>query len=138
MSISINRVVLVGNLCRDPESKTTAGGAAVCRLRLAVNERLKDAVTGEWRDRANYFDVTAFGALAELCAKHLAKGRQVAVDGRLHWREWQAKDGQRREAVGVVTDSVLFIAAREGAGVGLASAKTSSESHADPDDDIPF
>ena len=112
MSASINRVVLVGNLTRDPETRQ-AGSTTVCTLRLAVNDRVKDA-SGGWTDYANFFTVTVFGAQGERCAQYLAKGRQVAIDGRLRWRQWESADGQKREAVEVVADSVQFIGAREG------------------------
>jgi single-strand DNA-binding protein len=106
-------------------------------LRLAVNDRLKNSHTGTWEDYANFFTVAVFGAQGERCAQYLAKGRQVAIDGRLHWRSWEAKDGSKREAVDVVANSVQFIGIREEA-AGPASARTSYQSHADPDKDIPF
>jgi single-strand DNA-binding protein len=137
MPTSINRIILLGNLCRDPELRTTSGGTAICNLRLAVNERTKDA-GGQWRDQASFFDVTAFGSLAEHCAKYLAKGRQVAIDGRLRWRSWEAKDGSKHEAVEVVAESVQVIGSRETA-ASTASVTTSTPSSVVPgDDDIPF
>lgn len=93
---SINRVVPLGNLTCDPELRSLGSGTAVCQLRLAVS-RVKDRASGEWTELANFFDVTVFGAQGERCAQYLVKGRQVAVDGRLHWREWEK---QRREALG--------------------------------------
>ncbi len=117
MAGSINRVVLVGNLTRDPETRQ-AGATTVCTLRLAVNDRVKDPSSGEWGDRPNYFDVDAFGAQGDLCVKYLAKGRQVAVEGRLRWREWETQDGQKRSAVSVVADNIQFIGPREGGGQG--------------------
>jgi single-strand DNA-binding protein len=111
----INRVILVGNLARDPELKTVGGGSTVCSLRLAVSERVKDRISGEWTDTASYFNVSVFGAQGERCAQYLAKGRQVAIDGRLRWREWLAKDGQKREAVSVVAEVVEFLGRRESA-----------------------
>ena len=116
MSGSINSVVIVGNLTRDPELRATGGGVSVCGLRIAVNDRVKDPSTGEWGDRANYFDVDVFGAQGERCAQYLARGRQVAVEGRLRWREWQAQDGSKRQAVSIVGDSVQFLGPRDGAG----------------------
>ena len=95
---NINRVVITGNLTRDPELRTTRGGTAVCSLRVAVNTRRKDQSSGEWVDKPNYFDVTVWGQQGENCAQYLAKGRPVAVDGRLEWREWQdqtATSGRR-------------------------------------------
>jgi single-strand DNA-binding protein len=113
---SINSVVIVGNLTRDPELRGTPGGTSVCSLRVAVNDRVKDQNTGEWGDKPNYFDVDVFGGQGERCAQYLARGRQVAVAGRLRWREWETQDGQKRSAVSIVADNVQFIGPREGGG----------------------
>jgi single-strand DNA-binding protein len=114
---NINRVVLVGNLTKDPELRHTSGGTAVCKLRIAVNTRMKDGATGQWTDKPNYFDVTVWGAQGENCARYLAKGRPVAIDGRLNWREWE-QDGQKRQAVDIIADSVQFLGGRDDAGEG--------------------
>src|SRR3954469_1049303 len=95
---NINRVVLVGNLTRDPELRTTPTGTSVCKLRIAVHERAKDSATGQRGDRANYFDVTVWGAQGESCTQYLAKALPIAVDGRLQWREWDAQDDTNRQA----------------------------------------
>ncbi len=87
---NINRVVLTGNLTQDPELRSTPDGTAVCSLRIASNARRKDATSGEWTDKPNYFDVTVFGAQGENAARYLTKGRGVAIDGRLDWREWHS------------------------------------------------
>src|SRR2546427_11913584 len=86
MAANINRVVLLGNLTKDPELRHTPSGTAVCSLRLAVNTRRKDGATGEWTEKPNYFDITVWGNQGENCAQYLAKGRPVAIDGRLEWR----------------------------------------------------
>jgi single-strand DNA-binding protein len=112
--VNINRVVLTGNLTRDPELRHTNGGMAVCSLRIAVNTRKKDAQTGEWGEKPNYFDVTVWGAQGENCANYLSKGRPVAIDGRLEWREYQTQDGQKRQSVDIIADSVQFLGSREG------------------------
>ena len=149
MPANINRVVLVGNLTRDPELRHTPSGMAVCSLRLAVNSRRKDE-SGNWGDKPNYFDITVWGQQGENCAQYLAKGRPVAIDGRLEWREWDAQDGSKRQAVDIVADNVQFLGGRgdgEGGGGGgggqfvPAGAATSGGSDADfggSDDDIPF
>jgi single-strand DNA-binding protein len=147
MAASINRVVLVGNLTRDPELRHTPSGTPVCSLRLAVNARRKDE-TGQWVDKPNYFSVTVWGQQGENCAQYLSKGRPVAIDGRLDWREWETQDGNKREAVEVVAESVQFLGGRgdgEGASGGYvpAGATASTGSDADfpsspSDDDIPF
>jgi single-strand DNA-binding protein len=115
---SINSVVILGNLTRDPELRATPGGTSVCSLRVAVNDRVKDPNTGEWGDKPNYFDVDVFGAQGERCSQYLARGRQVAIAGRLRWREWESQDGQKRQAVSIVADNVQFIGPREGGGQG--------------------
>ena len=114
---NINRVVLVGNLTRDPELRHTPSGTAVCKLRIAVNTRQKDA-QGNWGDKPNYFDVTVWGAQGENCARFLSKGRPVALDGRLEWREWQDKEGNNRQAVEIIAESVQFLGSREDAPMG--------------------
>jgi single-strand DNA-binding protein len=142
MAASVNRVVLVGNLTRDPELRHTPSGTPVCSLRLAVNTRRKDA-SGQWADKPNYFSISVFGQQAESCAQYLSKGRPVAVDGRLEWREWE-QDGNKREAVEIVADSVQFLGGRadgEGGGYIPSDAGTapSGDFPASPtDDDIPF
>lgn len=128
---TINRVVLVGNLTRDPELRATAAGTSVCRMRIACSTSWRNRETGEIDERPNYFDVTAFGASGEACARFLAKGRPVAVDGRLEWHEWQNADGEARQAVGVVADSVQFLGSRpagdEPAGTGDGGADVETE-----------
>ena len=149
----INRVIIVGNLTRDPELRATPSGTSVCSMRVAVNDRVKDPNTGEWGDKANYFNVSVFGQQADRYADWLTKGRQIAVDGRLRWREWQTQDGQKREAVEIVADNVQFIGPRDGggnAGGGQQARREAppfNESGLEPakgdfnesgDDDIPF
>lgn len=142
---TINSVVVVGNLTRDPELRHTQSGMAVASLRIAVNTRRKDPATGQWGEKPNYFDVTVWGQQAESCAQYLAKGRQVGVQGRLEWREWDAQDGTKRQAVEIVADSVQFLGSRgegEGGG-GFVPAGAASSNDADfgasaADDDIPF
>jgi single-strand DNA-binding protein len=127
---NINRVVLTGNLTKDPELRSTQGGTSVCSLRLAVNTRRRDA-SGEWGDRANYFDVTVFGAQGENAARFLAKGRPVAIDGRLEWREWQTQEGHKRQAVEIVADTVQFLASRDGGGGGGGGGGNGSQPRSD-------
>ena len=147
---NINRVVITGNLTRDPELRSTSGGTSVCSLRVAVNSRRKDD-SGNWVDKPNYFDVTVWGAQGENCAQYLAKGRPVAVDGRLNWREWEDKEGGKRQSVDIIADSVQFLGSREG-GQGNGNGMVESDLPADTsdfqqaavsggggsDDDIPF
>jgi single-strand DNA-binding protein len=114
---NINRVVLTGNLTRDPELRSTSSGLAVCGMRIAVNTRRKDQ-SGNWIEEPNYFDITVFGGQGENCAKFLSKGRPVAIDGRLKWREFTDKDGNQRQAIDIIADSVQFLGSREDAGNG--------------------
>jgi single-strand DNA-binding protein len=112
---NINRVVLTGNLTRDPELRSTPSGTSVCSLRVACNTRRKDA-SGEWVDKPNYFDVTVWGRQGENAAQYLEKGRPIAVDGRLEWREWEDQNGNKRQAVDIIADSVQFLGGRDGGG----------------------
>jgi single-strand DNA-binding protein len=143
MAASINRVVLVGNLTKDPELRHTPSGTAVCKLRLAVNNRRKK--DGEWQDVPGYYDITCWGSMGENCAKYLTKGRPCAIDGRLEWREWETAEGGKRQAVEVVAESVQFLGGGQGGGQGGGSDNGSSEAGGEPDgdptggdDDIPF
>ncbi len=146
---NINRVVLTGNLTRDPELRSLPSGTSVCSLRVACNTRRKDA-SGEWVDKPNYFDVTVWGAQGENCAQYLSKGRPVAVDGRLEWREYQDGQGNKRQAIDIIADSVQFLGSRDGGENGGrftpqsdVPADTSDFAQAPSgagtaDDDIPF
>jgi single-strand DNA-binding protein len=148
---NLNRAVITGNLTRDPELRSTPGGTSVCKLRVAVNSRRKDSASGEWVDKPNYFDVTVWGAQGENCANYLSKGRPVAVDGRLDWREWEAKDGSKRQSIEIIADSVQFLGSRDGSSGGGNGFTPESDVPADTsdfegagvsgggsDDDIPF
>lgn len=146
----MNVVVITGNLTRDPELRSTPGGTSVCKLRVAVNSRRKDGQTGEWVDKPNYFDVTVWGAQGENCANYLSKGRPVAVEGRLDWREWEAQDGGgKRQSVEIIANSVQFLGSRDGGGNGNGGFSPTSDVPADTSDfegaatgsggdDIPF
>ena len=152
---NINRVTITGNLTSDPELRSTPSGTSVCKLRVAVNSRRKDGQSGDWVDKPNYFDVTVWGAQGENCANYLAKGRPVAVEGRLDWREWEDKEGGKRQSVEIIANSVQFLGSRDGSGGGNGNGfSPSSDVPADTsdyagtpaggggsgggDDDIPF
>jgi single-strand DNA-binding protein len=154
MAQNINRVIVTGNLTRDPELNNLPSGTAVCDLRIAVNGRRKDQQSGDWVDKPNYFNVKVWGPQGENAAKFLAKGRAVAVDGRLDWREWEDQQGNKRQSVDIIADTVQFLGSREGGtggegngftpstgtpvdqsdfqAAGVASSSSASE------DDIPF
>jgi single-strand DNA-binding protein len=124
---NINRVVLTGNLTRDPELRSLQSGMSVCSLRIACNTRRKNNASGEWEDKPNFFDVTVWGAQGENCARFLAKGRPVALDGRLEWREWQDKEGNNRQSIEIIADAVQFLGGRDdmnGGGGGASGGFT--------------
>jgi single-strand DNA-binding protein len=151
--MNINRVVLTGNLTRDPELRAV-GETSICKLRIACNTRRKNNSSGQWEEKPNFFDVTVFGARGENCAKYLSKGRPVAVDGRLEWREYEV-EGQKRQSVDIIADNVQFLGGRDDAGNGNGYSGGARVSESDvpmdtsdfesapvaagaADDDIPF
>ena len=99
--MSINRVNITGNLTRDPELKSTAGGTQVLRFGVAVNDRVKNQQTDKWEDRPNFVDCVTFGRRAEALANILTKGMKVAVEGRLRYSSWEAQDGSKRSKLEV-------------------------------------
>ena len=148
MSENINRVTITGNLTRDPELKFTNAGTGVCELGVAVNGRKKDE-SGNWTDKANFFNVVVWGKHGENCAQYLHKGSPVAIDGRLDWQSWEAKDGSgKRSAVKIVADTVQFLASKgdrddgftpAAQPAGVAAQQDATAYAADvEDDDIPF
>jgi single-strand DNA-binding protein len=147
MARGIAHVTLVGNLTRDPELRQTPSGTSVCQLGVAVNSSYKDS-SGQWVEKPNFFDVVVWGAQGENCARYLSKGRQIAVDGRLDQRSWEAQDGGKRSKVEIIAETVMFIGgqseAREPAlrgGAQAAPDATAQDDFRDIDfggDDIPF
>ncbi len=124
MSIAnVNAVVITGNLTRDPELRALPSGTSLCKLRVAVNSRRKDGQSGEWVDKPNYFDVIVWGARGEAAAEHLVKGSPVAVNGRLDWREYEVKDGGKRQVVEIVAEGVQFLGASKPSEEASASAE---------------
>lgn len=113
MAASLNRIVLCGNLTADPELAYAPSGMAICKLRLAVNERVKNSQTGEWTDRPCYVDITVFGNQAEPCNQYLSKGSPVLLEGKLRYETWETPDGAKRSKHSVVAERVQFIAPRE-------------------------
>lgn len=132
---NINVVVITGNLTQDPELRHLGSGTAVCEMRVAVNTRRKEG--NEWVDKPNYFNVVVWGAQGENCAQYLSKGRPVAVEGRLDWREWEAKDGSgKRQAVQIVANTVQFLGSRDGSGGG-GQGGGNGGGFAPPQSDVP-
>ncbi len=108
---NINRVVLVGRLTGDPELRALPSGASVCNLRVACNTARKNA-DGDYTEKPNFFTVSAFGATGESVHRYMSRGRRVAIDGRLDWREWETSEGVRRQIVNIVAESVQFLDGR--------------------------
>jgi single-strand DNA-binding protein len=152
---NINRVIITGNLTRDPELRSLQSGMSVCSLRVACNTRRKNNQTGDWEDKPNYFDVTIWGRQGENAAQYLSKGRPVALDGRLEWREWQDKEGNKRQSVEIIADNVQFLSGGDAPSGGssngfsaqsdipvstddFAPAAVGGGGGSAPDDDIPF
>jgi single-strand DNA-binding protein len=154
---NINRVIITGNLTTDPELRSTPSGTAICKLRVACNSRRKDNSTGDWVDKPNFFDVTVWGAQGENCARYLSKGRGVAIDGRLDWREWENNEGQKRQSIEIIAESVQFLGGRDDSGASgggftprsdipvdtsdfatAAAGNGGTSPSAAADDDIPF
>lgn len=137
--MGINRVCISGNLTRDPELRSTAGGTSVMGFGVAVNERRKNAQTGEWEDYPNFVDCTMFGKRAEALERYLRKGTKVAIEGRLHYSSWES-DGQKRSKLDVTVDEIEFIALREDGdgGRSYGSARPPQAQEACYDEDIPF
>lgn len=150
--MSINRVVISGNLTRDPELRTTASGMPIMSLGVAVNDRRKNNQTGEWEDYANFIDCTMFGTRAQNIQRFLSKGTKVTIEGKLRWSQWE-RDGQKRSKIEVIVDSLDFMSSRNGGGAGgygnAVPAGDAQGSYGAPapmidasstvyDDDIPF
>ena len=150
MAASLNRVVLVGNLTKDPELKFIPSGQAVCNLRMAMNRKWK-AANGEWKDESTFVGVVVWGKSGEACGEYLKKGSPVLVEGRLQSRSWETEDGQKRSILEVVSERVQFLSGGPGRGGAAGSAPSGGgsgdfESAPPPsepggggsDDDIPF
>lgn len=126
--MSINKVIITGNLTREPELRRTQVGMAILSFGVAVNDRRRNQQTGEWEDYANFVDCTMFGNRAESLSNHLSKGTKVAIEGKLRWSQWE-KDGQKRSKLEVVVDDLEFMGAKQ----RQQGAQTEMY-----DDDIPF
>ncbi len=153
MARGINKVIIVGNLGGDPETRYMPSGSAVTNLTVATNESWKDKQTGEQKDRTEWHKVAMFNRLAEVAAEYLRKGSQVYIEGKLRTRKWQDKSGQDRWTTEIIADEMQMLGGRGGAGGGgggggsapMSSGPDSSPPSAPPqagpddfDDDIPF
>lgn len=118
--MSINKVVISGNLTRDPELRSTASGMPVLGFGVAVNDRRRNQQTGEWEDYPNFIDCTMFGARAESVSRFLSKGSKVAIEGKLRWSQWE-REGQKRSKIEVIVDEIEFMTSRYDSGMRNAA-----------------
>ena len=134
--MSINRVNISGNLTRDPELRMTRGGSQILSFGVAVNDRRKNPQTGEWEDYPNFVDCTMFGTRAEAVSRYLSKGSKVAIEGKLRYSSWEAKDGSKRSKLEVVVDEIeIKFMSSDGA---VSRAAAPSDEPEVWDDEIPF
>jgi single-strand DNA-binding protein len=159
MARGVNKVILVGNLGKDPETRYMPSGSAVTNLRIATTEAWKDKQSGEQQERTEWHSVAMFGRLAEIAAEYLRKGSQVYVEGKLRTRKWQDKEGKDRYTTEIVADEMQMLgskgggaaagaaaagaaagggAAPSGGGSGRAAVNDNGGPPGDFDDDIPF
>jgi single-strand DNA-binding protein len=136
--MSINRVMISGNLTRDAELRSTTGGTAVLNLGVAVNDRRKNQQTGEWEDYANFIDCVMFGTRAEAIAQYLQKGTKVAIEGKLRYRSWESQQGEKRSKVEVAVDDIEFMSSRGEGGGGGRTFEAPQAADLPSDDEIPF
>jgi single-strand DNA-binding protein len=141
---SLNKVMLIGNLGKDPEVRYTTSGTAVAGFSIATSERFKNK-NGEWEDRTEWHNITLWGRLAEIAGEYLAKGRTVYIEGRLQTRKWQDRDGRDRYTTEIVGEKMQMLGGKgEGGGRTRAPEEPSYEQPSyeepafNPDDDIPF
>ena len=157
---SVNKVILVGNLGADPETKYLPSGDAVTNIRVATTDRWKDKASGEMKEATEWHRIAFFGRLAQIAGEYLKKGSQVYVEGRIRTRKWQDKDGQDRYSTEIVADTMQMLGSRAGsgeprpeamkgaeprggnaggtAGAGAPAAKKPAGKFDDMEDDIPF
>ena len=142
--MSINRVMISGNLTRDAELRSTQSGMAIMGFGVAVNDRRKNPQTGEWEDYPNFVDCTMFDTRAEKLHQYLAKGTKVAIEGKLRYSSWE-QDGKRRSKLEVIVDELEFMSSRQGASTAAAQqgafpggAQPQTAPAAAYDEDIPF
>jgi len=146
MARGVNKVILVGNLGADPETRYMPSGSAVTNIRIATSESWKDKTSGEQQERTEWHSIAFFGRLAEIAAEYLRKGSQVYIEGRLRTRKWQDKQGADRWSTEVIANEMQMLGSRPGAGAPAMEASGGGRPAAAPpaapaedfDDDIPF
>lgn len=148
---SVNKVIVVGNLGKDPETRFLPDGKAVCSFSVATTDKWTDKASGEKKEQTEWHRISAFGRLAEICGEYLKKGSQVYIEGKLRTRKWQDKEGQDRYTTEIIADAMQMLGSRSGmGGEGRAEmrepaaagesrpAKKPAGQFQDMDDDIPF
>jgi single-strand DNA-binding protein len=142
---TFNKVILLGNLTRDPELRYTPQGSAVCEFALALNYQYTNKQTGQKVEEVSFIDIVAWGKTGEICAEYLKKGRQVMVEGRLKQDRWEAQDGKKMSKVRVTAENVQFVGSRPageggGGGGGKGGGAPAPEDGPPPgqEEDIPF
>ena len=148
---SINKVIVVGNLGKDPETRFLPDGKAVCNFSVATTDKWTDKATNEKKEATEWHRISSFGRLAEICGEYLKKGSQVYIEGKLRTRKWQDKEGQDRYSTEIIADAMQMLGSRSGMGAGepreprepaaageSMSAKKPAGQFQDMDDDIPF
>ena len=149
MARGVNKVIVVGNLGSDPDTRYVPSGSAVTNLSIATSESWKDKQTGEQKERTEWHKVAMFGRLAEIAAEYLRKGSQVYIEGKLRTRKWQDKDGKDRWTTEIIADEMQMLGGRSGGGAPAMNESSRSNdsagSNSPPpassgefDDDIPF
>jgi single-strand DNA-binding protein len=146
MARGINKVILVGNLGKDPEVRYMANGGAVCNVTLATTESWKDKQTGEQKDKTEWHNIVFYRRLAEIAGEYLRKGSQIYVEGKLQTRKWQDKNGNDRYTTEIIANEMQMLGSRGGGGSSAefgggqsqAPAPAAAAGGADFDDDIPF
>lgn len=139
---SFNKVILIGNLTRDPDLRVTNSGLSICKLGLAVN-RNYTTKEGEAKDETTYVDIDAFGKQAEILSKYMQKGKPLMIEGRLKLDQWESNEGQKRSKLGVVLENFQFIGGRDETNVKSPetiedNSASSSQTEESFDGDVPF
>ncbi len=130
---SLNKVILIGNLTRDPELRYLPSGAAICKFGLAINRKFKQG--DEWKEEVCFVDITVWGKQGESCSEYLSKGRSVCVEGRLTFSTWDSDDGKKRSKLDVTAEKVVFLGGGKG---DYSDGRPAQGSGPAPDEDVPF
>ena len=144
MARGINKVILIGNLGKDPEVRYMANGGAVCNVTLATTESWKDKQSGEQKDKTEWHNIVFYRRLAEIAGEYLRKGSQIYVEGRLQTRKWQDKNGNDRYTTEIIANEMQMLGSARGGGADFGASSSSQAAPApasamdDFDDDIPF